>query len=234
MKMKIYLPLLLLDRLRLFTVALTVSGVWLRFLLLLFVLFSLRIDDFDSVNGGGAFVDSDVDAGCAVDIAVVTTLTATVAVAVPFDCATTVAICELTFHGHANGGAFDTVSYKINKIEHDIYQFKSHTICVVIFRVIYKESVCCWLISLLVYFYCVDCCCYCWVPDDSVSNILAHSYDATIHWLEHRVNRDLMHLHWMSHWNRLYSMSPHHYISMEKKDEKTNTDINCCGFISKK
>lgn len=119
--MNIYsiLPLLLLDRLRLFTVAPTVSGVWLRFLLLLFVLFSLRIDDFDSVNGGGAFVDSDVDAACAVDIviAVVTALTAATAaaVAVAFDCATTVAICELTFHGHANGGAFDTVSYKINK-----------------------------------------------------------------------------------------------------------------------
>lgn len=118
------LPLLLLDRLRLFTVAPTVSGVWLRFLLLLFVLFSLRIDDFDNVNGGGAFVDSDVDAACDV-IAVVTALTtAAAALAVAFDCATTVAICELTFHGHANGGAFDTVSYKNKQNRNDIYQFK--------------------------------------------------------------------------------------------------------------
>lgn len=109
----------MLDRLRLFTVAPTVSGVWLRFLLLLllFVLFSLRIDDFDSANGGiGAFVDSfevaaivisDDVADAANGVAVVT-VTAT-----PLDVvAATVAICELTFHGHANGGAFDTVSYE--------------------------------------------------------------------------------------------------------------------------
>lgn len=105
---------LLLDRLRLFTVAATVSGVRLRFLLLLFVLFSLRIDDFDRANGGiGAFVDSfevaaivinDDVADAANGVAVVT-VTATPVVAA------TVAICELTFHGHANGGAFDTVSY---------------------------------------------------------------------------------------------------------------------------
>lgn len=79
------IPLLLLVRLRLFVVASTVSGVYFRLfleLLLLFVLFSLRIDDFDSVNGGGAFVDeSDV-------------------------------VWELTFQGHANGGAFDIVSLK--------------------------------------------------------------------------------------------------------------------------
>lgn len=60
-----------------------VSGAWFRLfleLLLLIVFFSLKMDDLDRANGGGAFVDeSDV-------------------------------ICELTFHGQASGGAFDTVS----------------------------------------------------------------------------------------------------------------------------
>lgn len=107
------LPLLLLDRLRLFTVAPTISGVWLRFLLLVFVLFSLRIDDFDSVNGGGEFVDSEVAVVVADvdddddDVAAIADTAAMAAVDVA---AATVAICELTFHGHANGGAFDTVS----------------------------------------------------------------------------------------------------------------------------
>lgn len=53
-----------------------------------FVLFSLRIDDFDSVNGGGAFVVSV----CCV-----------------------AAICELTFHGQAKGGALHTVSCEQNE-----------------------------------------------------------------------------------------------------------------------
>lgn len=225
------LPLLLLDRLRLFTVAPTVSGMWLRFLLLLFVLFSLRIDDFDSVNGGGTFVDSDVvgtNGGTVVMVAALAGMALTTATAVDVVAAATVAICEFTFHGHANGGAFDTVSCKLNKekkknstnIEFNSISIDQNIIwpnrnCKAIVCVNSKVSVfCIWLGSVLVYFYCVGCCCYCWVPDDSVSRILAHSNDAANHYLtlDYRVNRDLMHLHWMSHWNRLCSMSPHHYI----------------------
>lgn len=83
-KQSIALPLLLLVRLRLFIVVSAVSGAWFRLfleLLLLIVLFSLKIDDLDRASdGGGAFVDES-------DV-----------------------ICELTFHGQASGGAFDTVS----------------------------------------------------------------------------------------------------------------------------
>lgn len=94
------LTLLLLERLRLFAVVPLVSGVWFRLflepLLKQFVLFSLRIDDFVNANGGGALADS-----VAVEVDAVVAAT---------DAA--VAICELTFHGHANGGAFDTGSCK--------------------------------------------------------------------------------------------------------------------------
>lgn len=90
----------MLERLRLFAVVPFVSGVWLRLflelLLQLFVLFSLRIDDFVSVNGGGAFDESAE----AVEVVAAAAMAAAVA------------ICELTFHGHAKGGAFDTVSCK--------------------------------------------------------------------------------------------------------------------------
>lgn len=99
------LTLLLLERLRLFAVVPFVSGVWFRLFLeplfKQFVLFSLRIDDFVNFNGGGALVDS-----------VAVEVDAVVAMAAAAAAAAAVAICELTFHGHANGGAFDTVSCK--------------------------------------------------------------------------------------------------------------------------
>lgn len=59
-----------------------------------FVFFSLKIDDFDSVNGGGCdgeFVESETICCCCCVVAV---------------------NCVLTFHGHANGGALHIISCK--------------------------------------------------------------------------------------------------------------------------
>lgn len=52
-----------------------------------FVLFSLKIDDFDCEDDGRVFVNSGTFCCFAAD-------------------------CELTFHGHASGGALHSVSYK--------------------------------------------------------------------------------------------------------------------------
>lgn len=103
---------LLLERLRLFTVWLPLSGcaqfrLFLELLLQL-VLFSLRIDDFVIVNGGGC--DNAFDGSVSI-------------------CCCVVAVnCALTFQDHANGGALHIISCNNNNNnEYAFHSISTHT-----------------------------------------------------------------------------------------------------------
>lgn len=166
------LPLILLERLRFVAVEPAASGWWFLLFRWQFLL-SLRINDLDSVNGGGPFAASN-----------------------PFRCVA--AICELTFHGQANGGAFVSCGINANALV---------WFCATQLTAVQKQHV-------LVYFYYGWCCCCYWAPADSSWHISFRSDDAANHYLslDYRASPDSMHLRWMLHSNRWYLVSPHHCL----------------------